>query len=217
MSKHRASSRIKSRATPVVEPRRRASQERSRATIEAILEAAARVLASESLAGFNTNRVAEVAGISVGSLYQYFPNKAALSAALIERSQKELVRSVEEVAHRRHDSLLIHIRSLVRVGIRHQFSNAPLAAALDYEELRLPVQESLSFAYARLTRAVQSILDAHKDAVHVASSAQSAQDCLLIAKSMIENDALSRKSTKPTRNLANRVERALMGYLLYQI
>jgi AcrR family transcriptional regulator len=51
------------------------SQLRSLATVQLILPAAARVLARESLAGFNTNRVAEVAGISVGSLYQYFPSK----------------------------------------------------------------------------------------------------------------------------------------------
>ena len=62
-------------------------QLRSLATVAIILQAAARVLSRQSLAGFNTNRVAEVAGVSVGSLYQYFPNKAALVTALIDRSQ----------------------------------------------------------------------------------------------------------------------------------
>ena len=63
--------------------------------VETILQAAARVLHKESLAGFNTNRVAEVAGISVGSLYQYFPNKAALVVALLGHAHEELATSVE--------------------------------------------------------------------------------------------------------------------------
>jgi AcrR family transcriptional regulator len=60
-------------------------QARSLATVEVILAAAARVLSRESLAGFNTNRIAEVAGVSVGSLYQYFPNKDAILVALGRR------------------------------------------------------------------------------------------------------------------------------------
>ncbi len=61
-----------------IQPRKRPRQARSARTTEAILQAAARVLKEEGPAAFNTNRVAEVAGVSVGSLYQYFPNKASL-------------------------------------------------------------------------------------------------------------------------------------------
>ena len=53
-----------------ISPRKAPRQPRSAATVAAILQAATRVLSRESLAGFNTNRVAEVAGVSVGSLYQ---------------------------------------------------------------------------------------------------------------------------------------------------
>lgn len=56
-------------------PRKSASQERSRMTVEAILDATARVLVREGYARTSTNRVAAVAGVSIGSLYQYFPNK----------------------------------------------------------------------------------------------------------------------------------------------
>lgn len=52
-------------------------------------------MTQQSLAGFNTNRVAEVAGVSVGSLYQYFPNKESLVTALIEREQANLALAVE--------------------------------------------------------------------------------------------------------------------------
>ncbi len=65
-----------------VEARKRPRQQRSRATVEAICVAAARVLASDGYARASTNRIAEVAGVSVGSLYQYFPNKDALVLAV---------------------------------------------------------------------------------------------------------------------------------------
>ena len=51
--------------------------------VEAILTAAARVFVEDGLDGATTNRIAEVAGVSVGSLYQYFPNKQALASALL--------------------------------------------------------------------------------------------------------------------------------------
>ena len=59
-------------------PRKLPRQDRSRATVDAILEAAARVLVKEGFERTTTNRVAEAAGVSVGSLYQYFPNKEAI-------------------------------------------------------------------------------------------------------------------------------------------
>ncbi|MGC1549252.1 MAG: TetR/AcrR family transcriptional regulator [Rhodanobacter sp.] len=60
-------------------------QQRSRAMVDAIVEAAARILARRGWACFTTNEVAEVAGVSVGSLYQYFPNKLALAEAIRQR------------------------------------------------------------------------------------------------------------------------------------
>lgn len=60
-------------------------QQRSRATVDAIVEAAARILARRGWAHFTTNEVATVAGVSIGSLYQYFPNKLALAEAIRRR------------------------------------------------------------------------------------------------------------------------------------
>lgn len=65
-----------------IRPRKQPVQERSRATVEAVLAATLQVLRKHGAAALTTTRVAEVAGVSVGSLYQYFPNKRALVAAL---------------------------------------------------------------------------------------------------------------------------------------
>ncbi len=60
-------------------------QARSRATVETIILAGARILSDEGWAGFTTNRVAELAGVSIGSLYQYFPDKLSLVDAIRHR------------------------------------------------------------------------------------------------------------------------------------
>src|SRR5581483_8283776 len=66
------------RKTPVISPRKQPRQTRSAQLVADVLEAAARVLVRDGAHRFTTARVAETAGISVGSLYQYFPNKEAI-------------------------------------------------------------------------------------------------------------------------------------------
>lgn len=79
---------------PLIKPRKSASQERSRATVEALVEATARILVKEGFDKASTNRIAEVAGVSVGSLYQYFPGKEALVVAVVERHRQEITQTV---------------------------------------------------------------------------------------------------------------------------
>ena len=67
----------------------RPRQKRSIARVHAILDGAIEVLILDGLEGFNTNRVAECAGVPVGSLYQYFPHKEAILAAVLERGVLE--------------------------------------------------------------------------------------------------------------------------------
>ncbi len=93
-----------------LKPRREPQQERSRQMRDDILEASIRVLASEDPLRFTTIRVAEVTGISVGSLYQYFPNKDALIYGLHTRMVAALW---EEMQH-----ILDHPRLNPRTNVR---------------------------------------------------------------------------------------------------
>jgi AcrR family transcriptional regulator len=75
----------------LTKPRKYACQARSRATVDALVEATARILAREGYDSASTNRIAEEAGVSIGSLYQYFPCKEALVAAVIDRHNQRLM------------------------------------------------------------------------------------------------------------------------------
>jgi len=71
-------------------PRKRPRQARSKATVDSILEATSRVLVKHGFDRLSTNAVAAAAGVSIGSLYQYFPNKESLVSALIDRHMEEM-------------------------------------------------------------------------------------------------------------------------------
>jgi AcrR family transcriptional regulator len=78
---------IKVRPTkPKTAPRRRRPQQfRARQTVDAVLDAVIRILKRDGFAAITTNRIAEVAGVSIGSVYQYFPHKRAIFSALHQR------------------------------------------------------------------------------------------------------------------------------------
>jgi len=75
--------------------RRQPQQRRARQTVEAVLDAVVRILKRDGVGAVTTNRIAEVAGVSIGSVYQYFPDKRAIFAALHERHVAEIDRLVE--------------------------------------------------------------------------------------------------------------------------
>jgi AcrR family transcriptional regulator len=79
-----------------LEPRKPPVQKRSRTTVDEILMAAAQVFESHGYAAGTTNRIADRAGVSIGTVYQYFPSKEAIAVALLERH-------IAETGHRLHE------------------------------------------------------------------------------------------------------------------
>ena len=79
-------------------PRKRPRQERSAVTVDAMIEASVRILLAEGYARLTTRRVAEVAGVSVGSLYQYFPHRRSLVAEVIRRKMEGSVAAISAAA-----------------------------------------------------------------------------------------------------------------------
>ncbi len=103
---------------PRTNPRKSPTQNRSKVTVDAILGATARILKKEGYDRASTNKIAEAAGVSVGSLYQYFPSKEALVAALIERHTAEMTQLLEATAVALVDAPIpIAVREVIRVMI----------------------------------------------------------------------------------------------------
>ena len=103
----------------VTKPRKIAIQERSRATVDNLIEATARILVRDGFDKASTNRIAEVAGVSIGSLYQYFPGKEALVAAVIERHQQQIMQTVRsELAQVATQPLDEAMRKFVAIAVK---------------------------------------------------------------------------------------------------
>jgi AcrR family transcriptional regulator len=112
-------------------PRKRPEQDRSRATVEAILDAAARILVRDGYGAFTTSHVAETAGVSIGSLYQYFPNKESLLGELMRRHTLALEDGIEEVAqHGQNPPLEDVVRAAVEHTVRAHLVDPALHRAL---------------------------------------------------------------------------------------
>lgn len=88
----------KRKSTMRKEPR----QERSKATVDAVVHAAARILSDHGWAGFTTNRVAETAGVSIGSLYQYFPDKISIVEAVRHRHLEDCLTVMKRVTEQQY-------------------------------------------------------------------------------------------------------------------
>lgn len=123
----------------LVEPRKIPRQGRSRATVDAILRAGAQVLARDGYNKASTNRIAELAGVSIGSLYQYFPNKDALVMAIAEEHSRAMVALLVEAAGHRGESLEQAIRVFVRGMIRAHAIDPGVHRALVQQVLHLGI------------------------------------------------------------------------------
>lgn len=89
-------------AATALKPRKQPRQARSQVTVEAIFDATIQVLLAEGLPRVTTIRVAERAGVSVGTLYQYYPNKQALLLDVLQRHLRRIGDSLEEAARLVH-------------------------------------------------------------------------------------------------------------------
>ncbi|MBC3916939.1 TetR/AcrR family transcriptional regulator [Undibacterium sp. CY18W] len=202
---------ISKAATPLA-PRKSPTQARSVATVEAILQAAAHILETEGLSACSTNAVARKAGVSIGSLYQYFPSKDAISRALILEQTTALVEDAEKIDLEQGGRKALE--DLIDVAITHQLKRPALAKILDAEELRLPVAEDLKRQSTRLHKTVHDILS-QADMPEGASDTEVMADLMGIIKGMVDAAGTRAGSESPASaaNLRKRVRRAVFGYL----
>jgi AcrR family transcriptional regulator len=161
------------RRSALISSRKQPQQARSSELVATILEAAVQVLAKEGAQRFTTARVAEKAGVSVGSLYQYFPNKAAILFRLQSdewRQTSELLRGILEDV----DKLpLERLRTLVHAFIQSECDEAAMRVALNdavplYRDAP-EAREARASGDRTVQAFLQEVLPAASDAVRAAA------------------------------------------------
>jgi AcrR family transcriptional regulator len=198
----------KKRSRQALKPRKTPLQSRSAETVAVILEAAARILEMRGFEGFNTNAIAERAGVSIGSLYQYFPNKDALLSGLIEREVAPLLEVREELAQVK--SCEAALRDYIRASMRHQMRRPKLARLIDIAEKRDVFHHQVSGTLSRLQVVMEAVL-ALPDAPKLRNKSIAYEDLLVLIRSLI--DAAGEREEGESEELVRRVEGAVWGYL----
>ena len=118
-------------AVVAFQPRKTPVQARSTVTVEAISEATIQVLLSHGAERLTTTRVAQRAGVSVGTLYQYYPNKQSLLFAVLENHLNNVMTRVEAACeHASHKPLAEMIREIVEVFVDAKMERVDISVAL---------------------------------------------------------------------------------------
>jgi AcrR family transcriptional regulator len=197
-------------------PRRRPIQARSRATTAAILEAAARVFAEHGYAAGTTNRIAERAGVSVGSLYEYYPNKDAILVALVEAHFRDVgARVAEQVAAvegqglplatliGRFVDLMVALHRDDPALHRVLFEEAPRPSRV--RRMLLDVERALAAAFERLLRASPEVA--------VPDTALAAHVVVQIVEGLTHRVVLYARSPATVARVRDEIVRVVVGYL----
>jgi AcrR family transcriptional regulator len=202
---------------PLTNPRKKASQGRSRATVDALLEATARILVREGFDKASTNRVAEVAGVSVGSLYQYFPSKEALVAAVFERHNQQLMR----VAHRALADVATlpveqAVRELVLVAIKAHRIDPKLHRVLAEQIPRTGRLANMAAFNRETFGLLRTYLETHRDELRALDLELAAFVCVTSIEALTHTAVLHRPeilSDEGMERLVDEATRLVVRYL----
>ena len=200
---------------PLTAPRKHASQERSRATVDALVEATARLLVRVGFDKASTNRIAEEAGVSVGSLYQYYPGKEALVAAVIDRHNRDLMQVVR-AALAGVASLPIEnaVRKLVAVAIDAHRIEPRLHRVLAEQIPRTGRLEKVATFNREYYALFKAYLEDHKDELRPVDLELAAFVCVTSIEALTHTAVLHRSlSDEEAATLVDEATRLMVRYL----
>jgi len=202
---------------PLTKPRKHASQDRSRATVDALIEATARILVREGFDQASTNRIAAKAGVSVGSLYQYFPCKEALVAAVMERHNRQLMQVVRNaLAEVAALPMQEAVRKLLAAAIEAHRIDPQLHRVLAEQIPRTGKLENIE-AFNRETYAMfRTYLEAHRDEFRAIDPALAAFVCVTSIEALTHTAVLHHPeilTDSATGALVEEATRLIVGYL----
>ena len=202
---------------PQVKPRKIAAQERSRATVDALVGATARILVKEGFDKASTNRIAEVAGVSVGSLYQYFPSKEALVAAVIERHQHQILQTVrDELAQVWTQPVDEAVRKIVALAIRAHRVDPKLHRVLAEQIPRMGKLEEVEAFSSENYTLFRAYLESRRDELGVDDLELASYVCVTSIEALTHNAVLHHPqmlSDEKMQALIDEATRLVTGYL----
>ena len=199
---------VPTKKRPSLKPRKLPRQSRAEHTVATILEATARILETTGLAGLNTNAVAQRAGVSIGSLYQYFSGKDALIVALSLR-ERALFHAEAQGALDEPTGLQ-GLRQLIAASVHQQLRRPTLARLLDFEENRAPIAQELAASKDGFHALIRQLL-ARDDIAPPPDPGTAADDIGAIVRAIV--DAAGERGEVDRPGLEQRVGRAVFGYL----
>jgi AcrR family transcriptional regulator len=189
--------------------RKAPSQARSQETVAVILEASARILESDGLRGFNTNTIAAKAGVSIGSLYQYFPNKDSIVLALLSGFEETFHDTVvKAVQDGKGKELKSRLRLVVRALVNVHYYRPRLNRVLESEEERLGSDADDAAFHANLLQ----LLRDHKNEMAMPVSRVTERVFMAILRAVVDLGLASGASPQSTEE---RAMHAICGYLFY--
>lgn len=192
--------------------RRNPRQERARATVEAVLEAAAQILEARGLKGATTNAIAERAGVSVGSLYQYFPDKGALVLALYEQHLAQLGEAMEACFREAEGLPLAEaVRHLIGALVARYRARPGLQRVLVEEVPHLGGDGRTREVEALLRDRIQAFLEAR--AVELGSLRADLAAAVIVPTVEALTHAAAREGRPSEAELRPELERLVLGYL----
>jgi AcrR family transcriptional regulator len=184
--------------------------------VDALVEATARILVKEGFDKASTNRIAEVAGVSVGSLYQYFPCKEAIVAAVIERHQQDILRVVRgELAKAATQPIAQGVRTLVAVAVKSHRIDPKLHRALAEQIPRVGKLERVE-TFSRENYALfRAYLESHRDELRAVDLELAAFVCVTSIEALTHAAVVHHKivSGEAMEALIDEATRLVVGYL----
>jgi len=202
---------------PLTNPRKLASHERSRATVDALIAATARILVREGFDRASTNRIADLAGVSIGSLYQYFPSKESLVAAVIDRHNQQLMRVVRSaLAEVATLPLEEAVRKLVAIAIEAHRIDPKLHRVLAEQIPRTGRLEHVEVFNRENYALFRAYLESHSDELRTVDAGLAAFVCVTSIEALTHMAVLHHPevlSDEGMGSLIDEATRLVVGYL----
>ncbi len=175
------------------------------------MDGAALILKKDGLTALNTNAVAHKAGVSIGSLYQYFPSKDAILATLVRQMRREMLEAMQDALERatsgdiRKDGKIF-----IEASLRHHLDHADIVEQLEHVEKALPLDQETQALKSEMSELVVALLER----CNVTDARAIAFDLISICHAL-SHDARALEVTS-FEQISQRMQRAVFGYIDYK-